>query len=395
MSPATSPFTDFYRLDELLTDEEKLVRQTVRAFVEKEALPRLPRLWEEGRFPDDLIPGMGELGLYGPNLDGYGLPGLGNRAYGLMMLELERGDSGLRSFASVQGGLVMYPIHRFGSEEQKRKWLPPLATGEKVGCFGLTEPDHGSDPGGMETRARRDGDGWILHGNKMWITNATLADLAVIWARDEEGVVRGFLVEKGRDGFAASRTELKMSLRASDTGELHLDEVRVPGDALLPGAKGLGAALACLNQARYSIAWGTLGSALACFEEAVAYAGERVQFDGPIAQFQLTQKKLADILTEIVKAQALLFRLADLKDAGTITPSQISLAKRNSCEMALAAARLCRQVLGANGISLEYQTGRHLCNLEAVLTYEGTHDIHTLILGQAVTGVAAYNRARD
>jgi len=394
MSPATSPFTDFYRLDELLTDEEKLIRRTVRAFVEKEALPRLPRLWEEGRFPDDLVPGMGALGLYGPSLDGYGLPGLGNRAYGLMMLELERGDSGLRSFASVQGGLVMYPIHRFGTEEQKRKWLPLLATGEKVGCFGLTEPDHGSDPGGMETRARRDGDGWILHGNKMWITNANQAHVAVVWARDEEGVVRGFLVEKGLAGFTSSRMELKMSLRASDTGELHLDEVRVPGDALLPGASGLGAALACLNQARYSIAWGTLGAALACFEEAVAYAGERVQFDGPIAQFQLTQKKLADILTEVVKAQLLLFRLAELKDAGTITPSQISLAKRNNCEMALAAARLCRQVLGANGISLEYQTGRHLCNLEAVLTYEGTHDIHTLILGQAVTGVAAYNRAK-
>ncbi len=381
--------TDFYNMDALLSDEEKLIRTTVRDFVEKEARPLLASCWEEGRFPHELLPSMGRLGIFGPTLEGYGLPGIGNLAYGLMVQELERGDSGLRSFASVQGGLVMYPIHRYGSEEQKRHWLPLLATGEKIGCFGLTEPDHGSDPGGMATRARRDGDDWVLHGSKMWITNGTLAEVSIIWAQSEEGVL-GFLVENGTPGFEARVMESKMSLRASDTAEISLDEVRVPDSARLPGAKGLGAPLSCLNQARYSIAWGTLGAALACYEEAVAYAGERVQFGRPIAGFQLTQAKLAEMLSRITQHQWMLHRLAQLKDAGEVTPAQISMGKRNGCEIALNIAREARQILGANGISLEYQSGRHMCNLEAVITYEGTHEIHSLILGKEITGLSAF-----
>ena len=381
--------TDFYNMDALLSDEERLIRATVRDFVEKEALPLLPKAWEEGRFPLELLPSMGRLGLFGPTLEGYGLPGLGNLAYGLMVQELERGDSGLRSFASVQGGLVMYPIHRYGSEEQKEKWLPLLAAGEKIGCFGLTEPDYGSDPGGMATRAVREGEDWILHGSKMWITNGTLADLSLIWARSDEGVL-GFLVEKGTPGLETRAMAGKMSLRASDTAEISLDEVRVPDSARLPGAKGLGAPLSCLNQARYSIAWGTLGAALACFEEAAAYAGERVQFDRPIAGFQLIQAKLAEMLSRITQHQWILWRLSQLKDAGEVTPAQISLGKRNGCEIALDIARDARQILGANGISLEYQSGRHLCNLEAVITYEGTHEIHSLILGKEITGISAF-----
>jgi len=381
--------TDFYDLNALLSDEERLIRSTVRDFVEKEAMERLAPSWEEGRFPLDLLPSMGRMGLFGPTLDGYGLPGIGNLAYGLMMQELERGDSGLRSFASVQGSLVMYSIHRYGSREQKSRWLPALASGEKIGCFGLTEPDHGSDPGGMATQARRDGDGWILHGSKMWITNGTLADVLLVWARTDEGV-RGFLVEKGSPGLTTRVMEGKMSLRASDTAEISLDEVRVPESSRLPGAEGLGAPLSCLNQARYSIAWGTLGAAMACFEEATAYAGARVQFGRPIAGFQLVQAKLAGMLSRITQQQWLLWRLAGLKDAGELRPAQVSLAKRNGCEIALEIAREARQLLGANGISLEYQSGRHLCNLEAVITYEGTHEIHTLILGKEITGLDAF-----
>ncbi|MCB1163954.1 acyl-CoA dehydrogenase family protein [bacterium] len=386
--PATD-WLDLYQLDATLTDEERLIRQTVRAFVQKEARPRLAELWERGEFARELVPGMGALGLFGPTLTGYGLPGLGNRAYGLMMLELEAGDSGLRSFASVQSGLVMYPIHRYGSEAQKERWLPALAAGAAIGCFGLTEPDAGSDPGAMRTHAKRDGDDWILHGNKMWITNGNFADVAVVWAMTEQGV-RGFLVEKGTPGFTTSRMLNKMSLRASDTAELHFDEVRLPDSARLPGAEGLGGPLSCLNQARYGIAWGTLGAAMACLEEAVDYAGQRMMFGKPIASKQLIQKHFADMLAGVIKGRLLVERLAELKDAGKASPVTISLAKRENCAMALDVARQCRQVLGANGISLEYQAGRHLANLESVITYEGTHEVHTLVLGQAITGESAF-----
>ena len=381
--------TDFYDLDALLTDEQRLIRKTVRDFVSREALPDMGRHWEAGTFPVELIARMGELGLFGPSLSGHGLPGLDNLSYGLMMQELERGDSGLRSFASVQGGLVMYPIWRYGSEEQKERWLPALASGERIGCFGLTEPDHGSDPGSMKTRARQDGGDWIIHGSKMWITNASLADVSLIWASTEEGL-RGFLVEKGTPGLEARPVPAKMSLRASDTSEISLDEVRVPESARLPEAEGLGGPLSCLNQARYSIAWGTLGAALACFEEARDYAGERVQFGAPLARFQLTQQRLAEMLGGITQAQLLLHRLAQLKDEDAASPAQISLAKRNNCALALDVARSARQLLGAAGISLEHQSGRHLCNLEAVITYEGTHEIHTLIVGEALTGIRAF-----
>lgn len=387
--PADRAWLDLYQIDATLSDEERLIRQTVRSFVQKEARPRLAELWERGEFPVDLIPAMGALGLFGATLTGHGLPGLGNRAYGLMMLELEAGDSGLRSFASVQSGLVMYPIHRYGSEAQKARWLPELAAGRKIGCFGLTEPDGGSDPGAMRTRARRDGDDWILHGSKMWITNGSLADVAVVWAQAEDGV-RGFLIERGTPGFSASSMRGKMSLRASDTSELHLDEVRVPDSARLPGAEGLGAPLSCLNQARYGIAWGTLGAAIACLEEAVEFAAARVTFGRPIAARQLIQQQLADMLAGVLKGRLLVERLAQLKDAGAETPAMISLAKRDNCALALAVARQCRQILGASGITLEYQAGRHLCNLESVITYEGTHEVHTLILGQTITGEQAF-----
>jgi glutaryl-CoA dehydrogenase len=387
--PAMQNWIDPYRLDDTLTDEERLIRQTVRAFVQKEAAPLMGDAWERGDFPMDLIPKMGALGLFGPTLTGYGLPGLGNRAYGLMMLELEAGDSGLRSFASVQSGLVMYPIHRYGSEEQKEKWLPQLAAGTKIGCFGLTEPDAGSDPGSMTTRAKRDGEDWILNGNKMWITNGCLADVAVVWAETEDGV-RGFLVEKGTPGFTTTRMTGKMSLRASVTSELHFDDVRLPASAQMPEAAGLGGPLSCLNQARYGIAWGTLGAAMACLEEAAAYTGERIMFGEPIARKQLIQGHLADMLTGVVKGRLVVERLAAMKDAGEAGPVQISLAKRENCALALDVARQCRQLLGANGISLEYQAGRHMCNLESVITYEGTHEVHTLILGQAITGLGAF-----
>jgi glutaryl-CoA dehydrogenase len=382
---------DFFDVDSLLSEEERLVRDTVRRFVDERVLPIIADCFEEGRFPMDLVPELAELGLFGANLPAeVGCAGLNHVAYGLICQELERGDSGVRSCVSVQGALVMYPIFSYGSEAQKRRWLPALAKGEKIGCFGLTEPDFGSNPAGMTTRARRDGSGWILHGRKMWITNGTIADVAVVWAKAEDGVVRGFLVEKGTPGFAAPEQTKKFSLRASVTSELVLEEVRVPGDAILPKAEGLRAPLSCLTQARYGIAWGAIGAALACLEEALGYSKERIVFDRPLASFQLAQKKLADMLTEVTKAQLLALRLGRLKDEGRMTHAQVSLAKRNNVAIALDCARTARDMLGANGVTLEYQCGRHLCNLESVYTYEGTHDIHTLALGEALTGIPAY-----
>jgi len=382
---------DFYRLDDLLTDEERLVRSSVREFVDNEFMPLIRQHYRDGKFPVEIIPKIGQLGLLGSNLEGYGCPGLNNVSYGLINQELERGDSGLRSFASVQGSLVMYPIHAFGSEEQKQKWLPRLAAGEAVGCFGLTEPDFGSNPGGMRTRAEKTASGWLLNGAKMWITNGTMADVAVVWARTSEGV-RGFLVEKGFKGFTTKEMHGKLSLRASDTGELLFDNCELPEENILPETTGLKNALMCLNQARFGIAWGAVGAAMACYDEALNYAKGRIQFnDKPIASHQLVQEKLVFMLSEITKAQLLCFRLAQLKDLKQVTASQISLAKRNNVHMAVETARLARQVLGANGILDDYQSMRHMCNLESVLTYEGTHDIHTLILGHEITGSQAFS----
>ncbi len=382
---------DFYKLDELLSEEERMVRDTVRDFTSEKVVPIIAEHARNGTFPNDLIPQLAELNVFGANLpEEYGCAGLNNVAYGLIMQELERGDSGVRSFASVQGALVMFPIFRYGSEEQKKKWLPQLASGKKIGCFGLTEPDHGSDPGGMSTKAtKKNKDTWVVHGNKMWITNGTLADVAVVWAMTDDGV-RGFLVEKGMKGFSAPEMKGKLSLRASVTSELVLDHVEVPESNRLPDAKGLGGPLSCLNQARYGIAWGGIGAAQGCLEEAVRYSKSRTQFGRPIAGFQLTQRKFADILTEITMAQLLCWRLGKLKDAGAVTPEQISMAKRNNVKMALDTARTCREILGANGILDEYQALRHAANLESVHTYEGTYEVHTLILGKWVTGLDAF-----
>ncbi|MFQ5793650.1 MAG: acyl-CoA dehydrogenase family protein [Candidatus Bipolaricaulia bacterium] len=380
---------DYYEVEALLTDEQRMVRNRVRQFVEEEVLPEVDRWFLEGHFPEALVPRMGEIGLLGANLEGYSAPGVDEISYGLIMQELERGDSGLRSFASVQGSLVMYPIHTFGSEAQKERWLPALARGEAIGCFGLTEPGHGSDPSGIETRAKQVTDGYVLNGNKTWITNATLADVAVIWARTEDGI-RGFLAETERDGFSAYKIETKMSMRASDTGEILLEDCWIPDENALPGAEGLKAALMCLNQARYGIAWGAVGAAMACYDEACTYALDRIQFGKPIGSFQLTQEKLADMLTEITKAQLLNVRLGQLKEAGRVRHTQISLAKRNNAEMALKVARAAREILGANGITVDYQAIRHALNLETVKTYEGTHEIHTLILGHDITGIEAF-----
>jgi len=382
---------DFYQMDDLLSEEEKMVRATVRAFVNDRILPVIDEHFENATFPLHLVAEMGELGLLGANLpEEYGCAGMRDVAYGLVMQELERGDSGLRSFASVQGALVMYPIYTFGSEPQKRRWLPELARGAAIGCFGLTEPDHGSDPASMITRAVKDGKYWVLNGTKSWITNGTIADLAVVWAK-AEGQVRGFLVEKGTKGFAAPEIKHKMSLRASVTSQLIFEDCAVPEENQLPGADGLKAALMCLNQARYGIAWGALGAAMACYHTALEYSGERVQFGRPIASFQLVQEKLAAMLTEITKGQLLALRLGRLKEAGKLHFAQTSLAKRNNVAAALDCARLAREILGANGISLEYAVMRHMCNLETLKTYEGTHDIHTLILGQAITGLEAFS----
>ncbi|HEY3444776.1 MAG TPA: acyl-CoA dehydrogenase family protein [Myxococcales bacterium] len=384
--------TDLFQLDDLLTEEQLLVRRSVRAFVQDELMPVIQAHFRKGTFPASLIPRMGELGVLGANLTGYGCAGMDAIAYGLALQELERCDSGIRSFVSVQGALCMFPLHEFGTEEQKQRWLPKMATGELVGCFGLTEPDFGSDPGGMLTTAKKDGDAWVLNGSKMWITNGTQAHLAIVWAKTGPGQdsVRGFVVEKGTPGFEAREIEGKFSMRASDTAELSLQDVRVPESNRLPGAAGLKAPLKCLSQARYGIAWGATGAAIACFEAARDYALSRVQFGKPIAGFQLTQEKLAVMLTEIVKAQLVNLRLGQLKQAGKATHVQISFAKRNNVATALDIARSARSILGANGIVDEYPVIRHLVNLETVYTYEGTHEVHTLSLGRAITGLDAF-----
>jgi glutaryl-CoA dehydrogenase len=381
---------DFFDVDALLGEEERMVRDAVRAWVSDRYLPRVEKAYREGFFPVDLIPEIAELGVLGGNLDYEDFPGLNNVAYGLVMQELERGDSGLRSFVSVQGALVMYPIWRYGSDEHKATWLPRLHSGEAVGCFGLTEPDHGSDPGGMETKAVRDGDGFVLNGAKMWITNGTIAHVAVVWAK-LDGEIHGFVVPTDTPGFSAPEQRGKYSLRASVTSELILQDVRLPLSAMLPGARGLGGPLSCLNQARAGIAWGVVGAAMACYDEVLQYGLARSQFDRPLASFQLYQAKLATMLTEITKAQLLNLRLGRLKDEGQVSAEQVSMAKRNACFWALEIARTARDMLGANGVSGEYQTMRHMCNLESVKTYEGTHDIHTLILGRKITGISAFS----
>jgi len=397
MAPATSRFSgvDFFDMDGLLSEEERAVRDSVREWVDEKLMPVIGDCYIEGRFPKQLIPEMAELGFLGANLpEEYGCAGLNNVAYGLIMQELERGDSGIRSFASVQGGLVMYPIHAFGSEEQKRYWLPRLASGEEIGCFGLTEPDYGSNPGGMITTARETADGWILNGAKMWITNGSQATVSVIWAKtgalDDPKSVRGFIVPTNLPGFTAKDQKGKLSLRASDTSELVLQDVVVPKDAILPRSGGMKSPLSCLTQARYGIAWGAIGAAMACYDEAVRYAQTRVMFDRPIGQTQIQQVRLADMLTEITKAQLLALQLGRLKDAGTMTPQQVSLAKRNNVDMATECAREARRLLGANGILVEYHSMRHMANLESVYTYEGTHDMHSLILGLEITGLNAF-----
>jgi glutaryl-CoA dehydrogenase len=382
---------DYYDVEGDLSQEARMIRDAVRGFVGKEFLPIVRDHYRAGGFPRHVIPMLGEMGLLGSNLKGYGLPGIDNVSYGLVMQELERGDSGLRSFASVQGALVMYPIHTFGSEAQKERWLPALGAGKAVGCFGLTEPDHGSDPAGMKTKAVRAGSHYVLNGTKMWITNGSIADVAVVWAK-LDGAVRGFLVEKGMPGFSAPEIKSKLSLRASVTSELILEDVRVPGENLLPGVQGLKGPLMCLTQARYGIAWGALGAAMACFDEALTYTKERKMFGREVASFQLTQAKFADMLTGITAGQLIALKLGRLKDAGKMRPQQVSLAKRNNVRMALETARTARGMLGANGISDEYQTMRHMCNLESVDTYEGTFEIHTLVLGKDLTGIDAVSR---
>jgi glutaryl-CoA dehydrogenase len=381
---------DFYRIDDLLSDEERMVRDTVRRFIDERVIPVIDRHFEEATFPSNLIPEMAEIGLFGANLpEEYGCANMNNVAYGLVMQELERGDSGLRSFVSVQGALVMYPIFQFGSEEQKRRWLPPLARGEVIGCFGLTEPDHGSDPAGMETRARRIDNGWVLNGTKRWITNGTISDVAIVWAKAGEDI-KGFIVETKTPGFQAPEIKNKLSLRASVTSDLILDDVLVPDANMLPKSGGLRSPLICLNQARYGIAWGAIGAAMACFDCVVDYTKGRTQFDKPIAQFQLVQEKLANMLTEITKGQLLAWRLGRLKDENKLHFAQTSMAKRNNVRVALETARVARDLMGANGITLEYPVFRHMCNLESVFTYEGTDHIHALILGEHITGLPAY-----
>jgi len=380
---------DFYDLDALLTEEERMIRDTVRDWVSDRYMPLIEEAYRVGRFPLEIVPELGELGVLGGALDYGDFPRFSQVAYGLINQEVERGDSGLRSFVSVQGGLVMYPIWRYGSDEQKDQWLPLLHRGERIGCFGLTEPDHGSDPGGMETKADRDGDGYVLNGAKMWITNGTISDVAVVWAK-LDGEIRGFLVEKGTPGFAAPEQRGKFSLRASVTSELVFQDVHLGAGALLPKAKGLGAPLSCLDQARYTIAWGSVGAAMACYDEVREYASSRQQFGKPLAAFQLYQAKLAHMLTEITKAQLLNLQVGRLKDQGKASAARISMAKRNGCYESLEIARMARDMLGANGITGEYQSMRHMCNLESVKTYEGTHDIHLLILGREITGISAF-----
>jgi glutaryl-CoA dehydrogenase len=384
------PAADLYNIDHLFSEEERMVRDTVQKFVRERVLPVIGEHFEAGTFPRELIPEIADLGLLGMHLDGYGCAGLSAVCYGLACQELEAGDSGLRSFVSVQGSLAMFPIYAFGSEEQKQRWLPRMARGEVIGCFGLTEPDSGSDPGSMRTTARRDGDSYILNGNKMWITNGGIADLAVVWAKAEDGI-RGFLVERGTPGFTTSDIHHKLSLRASITSELHFEDCRIPVTNMLPNVRGLRGPLSCLDEARYGIAWGANGAARACYEAALDYAKTRVQFNRAIGGFQLVQQKLTIMVTELIKGQLLALQLGRLKDEGLVHPVQVSLAKRNNVREALRTAREARSVLGANGITLEYPVSRHENNLESVYTYEGTDDIHTLIVGQAITGLNAFS----
>ena len=382
---------DYYNMDELLNDDHKLARDAVREWVKQEVSPIIEDYANRAKCPTHLFQGLADIGAFGPSLPAeYGCGGMDEIAYGIIMQELERGDSGIRSMASVQGSLVMYPIYRFGSEEQKRKYLPKLANGEFIGCFGLTEPDSGSDPGSMVTNIKEDGDHYILNGAKMWITNSPLADIAVVWAKDEEGIIRGLIVEKGMKGFSAPEIHGKWSLRASITGELVFEDVRVPKANVLPNVQGLKGPLTCLSKARYGIAWGAIGAAMDCYDAALRYSQERTQFGKPIGQFQLTQKKLAEMITEITKAQLLTWRLGTLANEGRATPAQISMAKRNNVHMALEIAREARQIHGGMGITNEYPIMRHMMNLETVLTYEGTHDIHLLITGMDITGLNAF-----
>ncbi len=382
---------DFYQLDELLSEEHLLIRKSIRDFVKKEISPFIESWAQEAYFPTEIIRKFGDIGALGPQIPTeYGGGGLDYLSYGLIMQEIERGDSGMRSTVSVQGSLVMFPLYQFGSEEQKQKYLPLLASGKMLGCFGLTEPDHGSNPGGMQSRFKDMGDHYLLNGSKMWISNAPQADIAIVWAKNEEGRIHGLIVERGMEGFSTPETHHKWSLRASCTGELVFDNVKIPKENLLPGKSGLGAPLMCLDAARYGIAWGAIGAAMDCFDAAKRYAKERRQFDKPIGSFQLVQKKLAEMLTEITKAQLLVWRLAKLKEEGKASSAQISLAKRNNVAMALEIAREARQIHGAMGITGDFPIMRHMMNLESVITYEGTHDIHLLILGQEITGIQAF-----
>jgi glutaryl-CoA dehydrogenase len=393
MPPFKFKGVDFIQFDSLLSEDERLVRDNTRKFIEDNLIPIIEECNRKGRFPRELVKPMGELGLFGASLKGYGCAGMSNVEYGLVMQELERGDSGVRSFVSVQSALVMYPIYAFGNEEQKQQWLPKLATGEKLGCFGLTEPDFGSNPGGMRTRAVKKGNEYVLNGEKMWITSGSIADIAVVWAKSEEhgGKVRGFLVETNRPGFSAQDVHGKWSLRASVTSGLSLQDVRVPASNLLPKSDGLKSPLMCLNQARYGIAWGAIGAAMSCYDTALQYSLVRKQFrDQPIASHQLVQEKLAWMITEITKAQLLALQVGRLKDAEKVQHQHISMAKRNNVWMALESARMARDILGANGIADDYPIMRHMMNLESVKTYEGTHDIHTLIIGSNVTGIDAF-----
>jgi glutaryl-CoA dehydrogenase len=385
------PGVDYLDVDSLLSEDQRMVRDTVRAWVDEKVLPIIEDAAWEGRFPKELVPEMAQMHLFGSTISEYGLPGLDNVSYGLIMQELERGDSGLRSFVSVQSALVMYPIFAFGSKEQKDRWIPRLAKAEAIGCFGLTEPDFGSNPGGMRTTARKDGDSYVLNGAKAWITNGSIADVAVVWAK-LDGKIRGFLVERGTKGFSTFEHKGKMSLRASVTSQLAFEDCRVPASAMFPEVSGLRGPLSCLTQARYGISWGALGSAMATYQAALDYAKTRKQFlDRPIASHQLVQERLAWMISEITKGQLLAWRLGSMKDAGTMKPHHVSMAKRNNVWVARECAKLARETLGANGVVNEYPVFRHLANIESVYTYEGTHDIHTLVIGEAVTGIAAYN----
>jgi glutaryl-CoA dehydrogenase len=387
--PASTPHTDLLQIDDQLTEEERLIRDTVRAFTADRVLPHITDWFEAGMLPREIMPELGKLGVLGMHLTGYGCAGAGSIAYGVACRELEACDSGLRSATSVQGSLAMFPIWRYGSEEQKNEWLPRMAAGDAVGCFGLTEPDHGSDPGGMRTSARQDGSDWVLSGTKMWITNGSIADIAVVWAGTPDGI-RGFLVPRGTPGFTARDIHKKLSLRASITSELHLDGVRLPADAVLPGVSGLKGPLSCLTEARFGIAWGVTGAARDCLESAIEYAGTREQFGKPIGSFQLTQSKLSWMAADLYRSQLLALHLGRLKEAGSLTPVQVSIAKMTNVRSAIDIARQARTILGASGVTLEYSPIRHANNLEAVLTYEGTEEIHTLAIGQALTGISAY-----